>query len=207
MIGSLPLAYLLGYWIGDGWYVNNHGLEQLRWICNADDYPKVAAALEEYGTFRKFNPQKSGHLVYTSTREMTADCISAGLDIHTNATNKRLPVGWLDWAPEFQWKLLEGLMDSDGSVSKPKENKSTLVYYATVHRELAGEVYALMTELGLKATARPYELKADWSKSPFVYYVRVSSVSLAHMNKHLTLQTKKQERLEALAAQPRRMAA
>lgn len=189
-------AYLAGYWLGDGFYRSNHGYHQYVLVGNEDDRPRVEKAAREIGVKAQFRYHKSGHWYLIPGTEWNRDMMSEGFQPGWNSRTKRIPEQCFFWPEDLRWKLLEGLMDSDGSVSKRRlPQHAPLVTYATVAEPLAEDVRLLMEGLDLRTSKREYRLKTDWSKSPHIYHVRLLTKSLTRFKANTTLMDKKQARL------------
>lgn len=59
---------------------------------------------------------------------------------------KKIPEAYLEASPDQRWELLQGLMDTDGTVNAPKAGGS--VSYSTTSQELAEQVQYLVRSLG-----------------------------------------------------------
>nr|DAX15701.1 MAG TPA: Intein splicing domain [Caudoviricetes sp.] len=158
------LGYLFGAIIGDGW-VNfppeNGKRTDLTAIMLATIYPGIKTKIEEVLTSYGYSGK-----VYSRAEEHEFDNGIYAHSKHTwnfepiamllrkyighGALNKQLPAFWGQTSEDFRWGLLNGLMDTDGTVSISKMKDMRLAY-STTSQKLAYEISALIYSLGMSA--------------------------------------------------------
>ena len=150
------LGYLIGYWLGDGWLKKNG---------SSSYYGQLGIC---YST-KSENSVKSANLIKQIldklsikwTDALYGNCGMSKFDIfndvfirwigynfgHTS-DDKKLP-GWVyDTNEEFQFGILRGLIDSDGSIHTKKSGMVTVAINSTTKRLVDG-LFLLMSSLGL----------------------------------------------------------
>lgn len=135
---DLPIdPWLLGYWLGDG---NSYGAQL---TCSADDLTHVAGRVERagytIGAIRP-DPRSNGRNVTFGVRGGLKKALAdAGL-----ITNKHVPDVYLRGSFEQRQALLQGLIDSDGHVSKDRGR----VLFCNTNPALIDAVVELAASLG-----------------------------------------------------------
>lgn len=131
--------YVLGMWLGDGTSATGS------FTCHKDDYSHYKQILEQLG-----HRVASGHLNKTNTTlsHITIYKLHTALRQLNLLNNKHIPVEYLRSSYAQRLNLLQGLMDTDGSVSKGN------CEFATSNIELVSSVHDLICGLGLKPTIR-----------------------------------------------------
>lgn len=147
---ALPIdPYLLGLLLGDGCFTQGRVL-----YCTDDD--ELADVALEAGA--KESPAYEGRTLRQFTMShLKAKVERLGLK-NTNSGTKFVP-GWYKRAPvEVREAVLQGLMDTDGSV-----DERGYIEFVSVSRKLAEDVQWLARSLGAKAslTVKPIEGAAD----------------------------------------------
>ena len=134
---KLPInPYLLGVWLGDG---NSKD----KWVCCGEkSFAHLRAYIIEY---KPSNTAKMVHLKGLETR---------ALRLLGVLSNKHIPVSYLLSSYEQRMQLLQGLMDSDGSVDKRGRCE-----FCQKEGKLADDVYVLLRSLGYKPTKHTYKAK------------------------------------------------
>lgn len=137
---DLPVdPYLLGCWLGDG--VSGQGQ-----ITSAD--PEILAAFDAQYTRGKVD-KPSGEARTVSYLGLSTDLRKAGV-----LTNKHIPAEYLRASYEQRLALLQGLLDTDGSID-PKQG---FVEFSTSFPELAEGFQELLGTLGIQARLRRGEV-------------------------------------------------
>ncbi len=161
--------YSLGCWLGDG---DSSGG---RITCNEDE---IIEHVEEDGFTITKNKTKLRYGIL-------------GLKIQLRElnliNNKHIPIEYLRSSVEQRVELLKGLMDTDGSI-----DKTSICEYTSVNKQLADDVYELVTSLGMKCviyegdatlygrvTNRKYRVTFKPNFNPF----KLKRKSLRHHNK------------------------
>ena len=140
------LSYLLGFYIGDGWFDNNRvnfAVEKSR----VDNFLKRINSLK----WLVCNPvviEMQGESVEVRINNTLLVCVLKQLVKIAKCYDKRLSPEWIvSWSKENRRKLLEGLIDSDGYRIIKKLNK-TEVRYVTTSFGLSQDVMSLVRSLG-----------------------------------------------------------
>ena len=139
---DLPIdPYLLGYWLGDG------DINGYRLAVSTDDLVSLLENLDAAGYTYKVSDQSGGHSVYVY-----------GMTKHLRALeivgNKRIPDIMWQASKEQRLALLQGLMDTDGTITA-KDSRGRFVQVAD-RQELLLDVYRLMASLSLKPHWKEY---------------------------------------------------
>ena len=87
----------------------------------------------------------------------------------TKSTDRRIPREYMFGSTEQRYALLQGLMDTDGTVSKKCDCS-----YSTNNKQLAEDVQELIRSLGMRATIYAYNRNDDAHKKT-EYKVRISA--------------------------------
>lgn len=139
--------YLLGYWLGDGtsaqayftvsndanpWEENDLATDKENFIAQVEQAGKTVKTYERF-PLRVF-------VVGMSTELRKLNLLK----------NKHIPMSYLRSSYEDRIALLQGLMDSDGTVSK----KNGRVYFSNSNENLAKQFLELVRSLGVKATIK-----------------------------------------------------
>lgn len=130
---DLPIhPYVLGVWLGDGCSYNAVITQ------HQDDMPFLRAELESLGyiTSKHKDPQTFGVLNLSSKLKK--------LGVHKN---KHIPISYLRGSYEQRLALLQGLMDTDGTIYK-----DGFCEFNSSSERIARGVYELIVSLGMRAT-------------------------------------------------------
>jgi len=140
------LAYLLGFYIGDGWFDGNR-------VNFAVEKTRVNNFLERISKLKWLvcNPvvrEMNGESVEIRISNALFVCILKQALKIAKCYDKRLSPEWImSWSKENRRKLLEGLIDSDGCRMSHKTNK-TEARYTTTSFGLSQDVMSLIRSLG-----------------------------------------------------------
>jgi len=140
------LAYLLGFFVGDGWIYNNKitfAVENSR----IDDFLKVLHNLQGV----KCNP-KIRNFSKGSVEISISSCVLSAIFKHyfklAKCYEKRIPANWIfDWDEVSRRNLLSGLLDSDGHYSVRGTKRS--YSYTTTSYGLTMDMQSLLRSLGV----------------------------------------------------------
>jgi hypothetical protein len=141
-------AYVLGFYLGDGWVSGESR------VCFAVDNPRVddfIARLSSLplGLRPKIRAMKGASSEVRCTHKLFAAilcCLFGGAKCHA----KKIPGEWIiGWPRAARLELLRGMLDSDGSISNRTRDK-VRAYYATTSPELAHGLLALLRSLGVR---------------------------------------------------------
>ena len=129
---SLPIdPYVLGAWLGDGYSHNGY-------ICGAvDDLLELWPDREIYVDGRGIG----------TVREMIDTSVLKTLELYKN---KHIPVMYLTANREARLALLQGLLDTDGNISR----SNCTIEICLANETLARDAYTLVRSLGYKAQFR-----------------------------------------------------
>ena len=155
---ELPVdPYLYGYWLGNGTADKN--VITVR-TSDVEDI-KSNIPYEPYNIF----PQKCGGSSWLYYQELKPILVS-------NFREKVIRPEYLRASEGQRWALLQGLMDSDGSISKVKGQS----VYVTTLRPLAESVRELLWSLGIKNTikAEP-STRNGWHTGEILYIIRFTT--------------------------------
>ena len=126
--------YLLGIWLGDG----SKGSGQITSDEKNGDY-----------VFLKKKIESLGYLVndYKAKSHMHVNGLRGQLSLLGVLNNKHIPKEYLRASVEQRLSLLQGLMDSDGNVSKDGQ-----CFFSNTNKHLVDDTVELIRSLGVKAT-------------------------------------------------------
>ena len=155
---NLPVdPYLYGYWLGNG------TATEARITVRTSDVEDVKSNIP-YELHNSF-PQKCGGSSCLCYRELRPILVN-------NFREKVILPEYLRASESQRWALLQGLMDSDGSISKVK-GQST---YTTTIRPLAESVRELLWSLGIKnAVKAEPSTRNGWPTGEILYVIRFTS--------------------------------
>lgn len=152
-------AYILGFFLGDGWVTGNcisFAVESAR----KDDFMYRLinmAGVTWNPTVRKMKGDsveiKCGHV-------LLAEILDYALDIRIKCYQKRIPGEWITtWPAEKRRELLQGLVDSDGHRGNRKDRRNTTAStcFITTSKALSQSLLSLLRSLGIIGSI--YELK------------------------------------------------
>lgn len=112
---SLPLdPYVMGAWLGDGYTASN------RIACGSQDTEEMTENLRACGIAVATHPRRSGYCLKlgTSRGKVHRNEVREALRAYGVLGEKRIPEEYLRASVEQRYALLQGLMDTDGTVSK-----------------------------------------------------------------------------------------
>lgn len=134
---DLPIdPYVLGVWLGDGSTSTGR-------VTNIDQ--EVWDEVEQCG----YELGRRSPSNMTKARTQTLLGLSAKLRVAGLLGNKHVPAGYLICDEDARWRLLQGLIDSDGTVSAAGQ-----VTFSTTSTRLADDVRNLVWSLGLPCHRR-----------------------------------------------------
>ena len=143
---QLPLdPYVLGAWLGDG---DSHCAAI---TCGNEELPHFAAAIESLVGARPHMTQdrRTGAWRIAITRGRGCKYeFQKGLHALDLIRNKHLPRAYLQGSVAQRLALLQGLMDTDGSIFEHAGNCE----FTSVNKRLADDVLELALSMGIKAT-------------------------------------------------------
>jgi hypothetical protein len=131
-------AYLLGLMLGDGTFAQRMG------YCTVDE--ELAQYVLANGIYEVSPDPRSGLRCFIPTQEIRDQVVELGLK-ETRSHTKFVPTVYLNNSPEVRLAVLQGLMDTDGTI-----DKKGYVTFCSVSEQLAKDVQYLARSLGAKAT-------------------------------------------------------
>jgi hypothetical protein len=154
---DLPIdSYLFGLWLGDG----NSCSAQI--TCSFEDSIEYAKILEGFDIEIRHIDKR-----HPNIRNIKLNGYHSKLRKLGVLSNKHIPIGYLRADYTQRLNLLQGLMDSDGHITK----KGKCEWY-NVNKRLIDEVYELLMSLGLKAVVKKKALSTNWGATKLKdYYV------------------------------------
>lgn len=188
---AVPMdAYLLGLMLGDGTFSQRMG------YCTVDE--ELAKYVLANGVYEVSPDPRSGLRCFIPTQPIRNQVVGLGLK-ETRSHTKFVPTIYLNNSPEVRLAVLQGLMDTDGTI-----DKKGYVTFCSVSEQLAKDVQYLARSLGAKATLtsslsgnygletgiahqRAYSvyIQAAGKFSPFRLQRKVDRLK-PYMHKHLT---------------------
>lgn len=142
-------AYVLGFYLGNGWVSNN---TRACFAVKPTRVSDLCAGLKQLGIG-----------LYPKTRKMAGNSYEVRCShrlfsiLLTNVFKgaycyeKRIPSEWIvSWPRKARENLLQGLMDSDGHLGSSKKNK-LYASYTTTSKSLADDILSLLCSLGIAA--------------------------------------------------------
>lgn len=146
----LPLdPYILGVWLGDG------DTYEPRIAVSAEDYESLCAQIKAAGLDYSSHPQRGGHSVYV--KGIRGILRSLGVLGH-----KHIPAAYAIAPTEQRMALLQGLMDSDGTVTA-KDGRCSFSQNESLRPDLVRDTYRLISSLGFVPRKRD---ESKWNISP-----------------------------------------
>lgn len=189
MIGR-SAAYLIGYWLGDGCVTRHPTPNQPDALkChldgNPDDLARVKASLGRLRLPSKVTSVQRANCwrIYPGVRFLLL-LREAGVPLPSDSYTKSFDRA--KFSPEVRWKLLEGLIDSDGCVRGPRG-----INYDSKSEALVKEIRLLCEEMGLPTSLGRYD-RGPRGVEYRVYFKRPAQLL---MKEKMTLQEKKQRRM------------
>lgn len=143
---DLPIEpYVLGAWLGDG------TSSCATFTCSELDLPSLVCELETRLGKEVTVARYSGK---APTVRATGSGLRAGLRLAGLLGNKHIPDIYFDAGTAQRWSLLQGLMDTDGTVSRCGGRTTARCSLTLTNEELAHGAWRLARSLGLKATLK-----------------------------------------------------
>lgn len=145
----LPVPpYVLGAWLGDG---RSAGASIT--VGEGDLHSLVAEIEKELGVPVKIGRQDGrAPTVYMTGKRGASDGVQRRLRSLGVLGNKHIPGLYFDAGTEQRWSLLQGLMDTDGTVHRCSGKTTPRCSFSSTNERLAHDVWRLARTLGLKAT-------------------------------------------------------
>lgn len=151
--------YVLGYWLGNG----HHGSGRV--TAAEADAPELAEILTgDLGYIARAAGARRGAVNISLSRGHDvprSEAFTAQLRALGVMEEKQIPPAYLWGSVAQRWALLQGLMDSDGTIFGNKSGVTPRCWYTSVNERLARDVLQLARSLGLKATLRQGEAKLN----------------------------------------------
>jgi phage terminase large subunit-like protein len=145
---DLPIdPYVLGYWLGDG------TSSCAAFTCAEDDLSHVVHSVSAEGNV------VVAHYDNRAPRVRVNGGLQKRLRLLGLLGNKHVPGLYFDGSSDQRRALLQGLMDSDGTVNRHAGRTTARCSFTNKSRELAYSVWRLARSLGIKATIREFDVK------------------------------------------------
>ncbi len=141
------LAFILGFWLGNGWIDNSR-------VCFAVKESYIDRFLEKIKEIKHF---KLKNIEVVKTKGASYEVRISNIMLSyvllkilgkVKASTKKIPPHWIfTWNKESKLQLIEGLINSDGSVSKKKK----YISYTTISKELCTGIVYLLKSIGISS--------------------------------------------------------
>jgi predicted phage terminase large subunit-like protein len=161
--------YILGMWLGDGHWSAHHKCSMVGITSN--DHKHMGRVLKEYSY------SHNAKYRYDFTKESSTKIKAALTRLKlagTKADTKFIPREFLMGTIETRYAVLQGLMDTDGTV-----DKNGKLSFCSVSKQLAEDVCFLVRSLGGTATTtkkKPFYKNADgekvFCKTAYIIYIK-----------------------------------
>jgi len=139
--GGLAIdPYVLGVWLGNG------SRNRAEFTMREEDFPQMLAAV---GGGRVTRSYGNTVMFWATGTGLQASLRRLGVLV-----DKHIPQQYFDAGTEQRWALLQGLMDTDGTVHKHAGHTTARASFTTTTKALVDGVWRLARSLGLKATKR-----------------------------------------------------
>lgn len=149
---NLPIdPYVLGAWLGDG------SSDCARFTCGEQDIEPMTAALSACLGGHVSVARYSGKAPTIRTARLGLQAALRTLGV---LGNKHIPEQYLNAGTEQRWGLLQGLMDTDGTVNL-NGGRYPRASFTGTNKELCEGVWRLARSLGLKATINTRRAKLN----------------------------------------------
>ncbi len=144
--------YAFGLWLGDG----NSQAASL--TVGAEDLVYMRQRIVDAGydiarEYQDSSQWRAWHIAFHLSRKWNPDGFPARLRQLGVFGNKHIPEAYLTASPEQRLALLQGLMDTDGSIGT-SQNKSPQVEFSTSSPALAESFHRLARSLGIRVTPK-----------------------------------------------------
>lgn len=152
--------YVLGAWLGDG---KSNGASL---TCSEQDAPAMMARLSEFecGVKLQEGPERAPTIAISDDAKTWHEKRESSL--HTRLkragllNNKHIPEQFFTGSETQRWELLQGLMDTDGTVNR-NGGRYHRCSFCNKNERLANDVWRLCKTLGLKASIKTSRSKLN----------------------------------------------
>jgi len=147
IIPCSAIAYLTGYFIGDGW-MDSHR------VCFAvpeQDEESFLENIKELFCFSNVGvdvQKKAGRSVEIRLSSKVLRQLFYSMFFDQKVKTKRIPSEIFNWTKESQELVLRGIIDSDGHMSRRTRNRNR-VYYTTISEQLALDMCEFLKVFGI----------------------------------------------------------
>jgi len=151
--------YCLGVWLGDGYFTKDLGI-------TSNDIEIINPFLEKYNIMNILKKNNTNAKMYRFSvmGKFSKELISLGLR-YKNSSNKFIPHSCFHTSINYRLKLLAGLIDTDGFISK---NNQTVI--TTKSPQLAKDIQKLVFSLGGYSTISKIYKNCQSFKEKRKYY-------------------------------------
>lgn len=152
--------YVLGLWLGDGVH---HGYS---YICDGENDPELIDYLTQWGKENDAKLRKTGKYTYgissiSSHGKKYCAPLRKALLKYNLVKNKHIPKDYLINSRDVRLRLLAGLIDTDGSVSR--DGTRIHIVQGAVHKDLIYDIQYLARSLGFYCTLRSGKAKYKYN--------------------------------------------
>lgn len=148
--------YVLGLWLGDGYHSG------MKFAINVDADPEILEYLQAWGLENDAKFKQSGKNIYYYSVSSLSGCrvapLKKQLSVYNLVKNKHIPKEYLVNSRDVRLKILAGMIDTDGHVSR--EGTRISIAQGMNHKQLSEDIIFLSRSLGFKCTA--HVCKTQW---------------------------------------------
>ena len=170
--------YVLGLWLGDGMKSG------YLYACYGEKDPELISYLEEWGAKNDATITRKSKFVYgisstTNKQKKGHAPLRKQLATYNLINNKHIPADYLQNDRATRLKVLAGIIDTDGHVSRNGTRIS--VTQSIVHKTLAEQIIYLARSLGFAVSSRLYDVKykcKDGYRNSQAYTINISGENI-----------------------------
>jgi ribonucleoside-triphosphate reductase len=180
------LMFLIGACIGDGNLYANNGIYDSAIninVSSVDVYKRIQSIVKSYGVSDcVFKPVNGSCNLYHSQFQTTG--IPYITEIGYRAPNKKIPDVLLSGDDESLYELLNGLISTDGDVSRRRYE------YNTTSKKLAIQIEFILRRLGLDYSISSSMKSSNFKRNYPVYVIRISAscssnIKITNLSRHI----------------------
>ena len=168
---NLDLMFLIGACIGDGNLADNNGNEKsaIRIAVSSESVAgRITNYVSEYGFSKcEWKRPKDGRNIWETS--FSTRNIPYITEIGIGASNKKIPEKLLSSNETALYSLLDGLISTDGNVSRRRYE------YNTTSETLAKQIEFILMRLGLEYSFSSSMKKSNFNRNYPVYVIRISA--------------------------------
>jgi len=142
------IAYVLGFFLGDGWIDGNDriafSVEKSLLDCFLNELNKIKFIHIEPSVMHR----KRGSVEVRFNSVIFVSILKYIFGGNKKSFEKRIPGSWIiSWSRNSRLELLRGMIDSDGSISR----KNGRIYYCTTSKIMSLQLMSLLRSIGVKS--------------------------------------------------------